>query len=488
MKLNYTPYLVSATLTLSLTWTSWAQPNADLTPEQQQLVQNVNGQASIYQKMAKDIWDWAEMGYKEYKSSALLQKALTDAGFRMEAGVAGMPTGFVASYGQGHPVIGILAEFDALPGVSQDAVPYQQTRPDCTAGHACGHNLFGVGSVAAAIAVKNWMAKSGQLGTIRLYGTPAEEGGSGKVYMVRAGLFNEVDAVLHWHAGSFNTASAGSCLAVKSATFKFTGIASHAAGSPHRGRSALDGVEAMNHMVNMMREHVPQETRLHYVITKGGEAPNVVPAYAEVYYYVRHPQMKDVKEIFERLVLAAKGAAMGTETKVEYEIDGGAYNLLPNEALSAVMHKNLDLIGGVIYTPEERTFAEQLMTTLNMPGLNPEDAAKVLPFQVSNNAAPFSTDVGDVSWMVPTAGLSTATWVPGTTAHSWQAVASGGMSIGYKGMLNAAKTLAMTAQDLFKNPAVLSQAKIELLKRRGQDFKYEALLGDRDVPLNYRDK
>lgn len=477
-------------LVILVSWNSGlkAQKSPVWTAEQNLIIKSIEANTAQYERMAKDIWDWAEMGYKEYKSSSLLQNALTSAGFNVESGVAGMPTAFVASYGQGHPIIGILAEFDALPGVNQDAVPYLKERSDCTSGHACGHNLFGVGSVSAAIAVKEWLASQKGAGTIRLYGTPAEEGGSGKVYMVRAGLFDDVDAVLHWHAGSMNTAGAGSCLAVKSATFKFYGVASHAAGSPERGRSALDGVEALNYMVNMMREHVPQETRLHYVITKGGQAPNVVPAYAEVYYYVRHPQMQEVKAIFERMVQAAKGAAMGTETRVEYEIDGGSYNLLPNEALARVMHKNLEHVGGVVYNEAEKKFAEELMPTLNKPGLKVEDASKVMPFIVTEEAGPYSTDVGDVSWMVPTTGLSTATWVPGTSAHSWQAVAAGGMSIGYKGMHNAAKIMALTTIDLFKNPTVLTQAKKELLTRRGNDFKYEALLGNREVPLNYRDK
>jgi aminobenzoyl-glutamate utilization protein B len=239
-----------------------------------------------YAEVAHQIWEFAEVGYQETQSTELLQAQLQAAGFSVENGVAGIPTAFVASYGSGQPVIGILAEFDALPGVSQAAVPMRQEREEVNAGHACGHHLFGTASSAAAIAIKDWLVTSGTSGTIRVYGTPAEEGGAGKVYMVREGLMDDVDAILHWHPGNENSADASSSLANKSGKFRFYGKASHASSAPDQGRSALDGVEAMNMMVNMMREHIPMESRIHYVITRGGEAPNVVPAYAEVYYYV----------------------------------------------------------------------------------------------------------------------------------------------------------------------------------------------------------
>ena len=323
-------------------------------------------------------------------------------------------------------------------------------------------------------------------GTLRLYGTPAEEGGAGKVYLVRKGLFDDVDAVLHWHPADRNSASARSSLANKSAKFRFKGIASHAAGAPERGRSALDGVEAMNYMVNLMREHVPSDARIHYVITRGGEAPNVVPAFAEVYYYVRHPEMESVKSIFERVAKAAEGAAMGTGTTMEYEVIHGIYNLLPNEILSKIMYDNLNLVGGVTYDEAETEFAQKIMSTYRMGRMSPEMANQIEPFQVSTKGSGGSTDVGDISWVTPTAGLAAATWVPGTSAHSWQAVAAGGMSIGKKGMMVAAKTIALTAYDLFMNPKVSDNAREELLNRRGEGFKYEALLGDRKPPLDYR--
>jgi aminobenzoyl-glutamate utilization protein B len=442
--------------------------------------------AAQYGEIAQQIWGLAEVSFQETESSGLLQETLRDAGFAIEAGVAGMPTAFVASYGQGEPVIGILAEFDALPGITQDRVPERTPMPTLGAGHACGHHLFGTGSTAAAIAAKEWLAASGTSGTIRLYGTPAEEGGAGKVYMVRAGLFDDVDVALHWHAGDRNSASVYSSLSIVSAKFRFHGVSAHAAAAPERGRSALDGVEAMNDMVNLLREHVPQETRIHYVITSGGSAPNVTPDFAEVFYFVRHPNTQTVLEIFDRVVKAGEGAAIGTGTTMEHEVLDGLYALLPNEAMARAMHGNLERVGGVAYDENERRFAETLRQSLpaNAPPL--ELAAAVDEFVAVEFAIPASTDVADVSWVVPTAGLSAATWVPGTAAHTWQAIAAGGMSIGNKGMLVAAKTIGMTAVDLFTNPELVTAAREEYERRVGPDFEYESLIPDREPPLEYR--
>ncbi len=456
-----------------------AQPADDV-------VRGIDALAGEYAGIAQQIWDWAEVGYLETKSSELLQTTLTDAGFTVTAGVAGMPTAFVGSYGSGEPVIGILAEFDALPGISQDRSPERDVIEAKGAGHACGHHLFGTGSVAAAIAVKEWLSRTGTQGTIRLYGTPAEEGGAGKVYMVREGLFEDVDAMLHWHASDSNSASAGSSLANKSAKFRFRGISAHAAGAPERGRSALDGVESMNQMVNMLREHVPQETRIHYVITSGGAAPNVVPDFAEVYYYVRNPDPKNVVSIFERVVKAAEGAALGTDTQMEFEVIHGIFALLPNEILARKMHQNLERVGGVSYTEEERAFAETLQQSFDREVPPVSAAAEIQEFYVSEEGGGGSTDVGDVSWVVPTAGLRAATWVPGTPAHSWQAIASGGMTIGNKGMIVAAKTITLTAIDIFENPQIATEAHQEWERRVGPGFEYESLVGDRPPPLDYR--
>jgi aminobenzoyl-glutamate utilization protein B len=457
---------------------------ADAQNAKSELAASIDARAATYISIADEIWSHAELGYQEHKSSARLQAELKAAGFTVEAGVAGMPTSFVASFGSGKPVIGILAEFDALPGLSQGAVPVRQPVAQHGAGHACGHHLFGTASSAAAIAVKDWMAKSGQRGTIRVYGTPAEEGGGGKIYMVRAGLFDDVDIALDWHPGSQNDAGPGTSLANKSGKFRFRGKAAHAAGAPWAGRSALDAVEAMNHMVNLMREHVPDGTRLHYIITSGGGAPNVVPDFAEAYYYVRHADADRVHELWSRLELAAKGAALGTETEVEVEVVNGVYALLPNETLAKMIDANLRRVGGVTYTAAERAFAEKLGTTLSGATRDLGEAATIRPFARSDIGG--STDVGDVSWVVPNSGFSTATWVPGTPAHSWQAVAAGGMSIGHKGMLVAAKTMAMSVYDLLTNPKLVADARAEFERARGASFTYTPLIGEREPPLDYR--
>ena len=437
-----------------------------------------------YTTIAQKIWEYAEMGFQEEKSATLLQETLSAEGFTITKGVAGMPTAFIAEYGEGKPVIALLGEYDALPGLSQEAVPEKKSG-EKAAGHACGHHLFGTASMAAAIEVKNWLKANKKKGTIRFYGCPAEEGGSGKVYLVREGLFHDVDAALHWHPNDENDANAGSALANKSAKFRFYGISSHAAIAPEKGRSALDGVEAMDMMVNMMREHIPSDARIHYVITNGGKAPNVVPDFAEVYYYVRHGNRKTVMEIFDRITKAAEGAALGTGTKMDFELIGGTHELLPNLTIQKLMYDNLVTVGGVNYTDEDKVFAAKISESLGIKNESVAKANAILPYKTESE--PFgSTDVGDVSFTVPTAGMSSATWVPGTPAHSWQAVASGGTAIGNKGMMVAAKTLTLTAIDLFLNPAVISKAKEELILKRGEDFKYIPLLGDRAPALDYR--
>ena len=436
-----------------------------------------------YAGVAKQVWGFAEVGYQEEKSSALLQNQLRSAGFAVEAGVGEMPTAFVASYGSGKPVIAIVGEFDALPGLSQDAVPVRKVLVEGGPGHGCGHHLFGTAAAAAAISVKDWLAAGTRGGTVRFYGAPAEEGGGGKIYMIRAGLFKDVDAVVSWHPGDLNQISRASSLANTSAKFRFHGVSAHAAAAPDQGRSALDGVEAMNAMVNLMREHVPQETRIHYIITSGGKAPNVVPDFAEVYYYARHGDMRVLDGIWERVLNAAKGAALGTGTTMDFDLVNSVYNVLPNDALADVMQRALDRVGGYTYTPEEKAFAEQIRPSLTGTLPPPDEATRVS--QPETGVSPGSTDMGDLSWVVPTVQLSAATWVPGTPAHSWQAVAAGGMSIGSKGMMVAAKTMALTAIELFSNPAHLPKARAEFEKRLG-GFVYKSRVGDRKPPLDYR--
>ena len=456
-----------------------ATPRAD-----ERVLEYVDREAEAATDLAQHIWELAELGYLEKNSSQQLQSFLEDRGFSIESGVADIPTAFVASAGSGEPVIGILAEFDALPGLSQAAVPRREPLQQQQAGHACGHHLFGAASATAGVAVAEWLAQTGRTGTVRVYGTPAEEGGSGKVYMTRAGLFDDVDTVLHWHPGDRNDASPYSSTANKSGRFTFHGTAAHAAAAPERGRSALDGVEAMNFMVNLMREHVPQESRIHYVITDGGDAPNIVPERAQVYYYVRHPQAEWVAELFDRVVKAADAAALGTGTRMDHEVMHGNYPLLPNDVLSRLVHDNLIRLGGVDYDADELAFAHEIRKTLDGELPPVESAGEIQRFAFRQNMG--STDVGDVSWTVPTVGFSTATWVPGTPAHSWQAVAAGGTSIAHKGMLLAARLLAVSVVDLFENPELRAAARDEFEGRRGTDFQYRALLGDRDPPLDYR--
>ena len=469
-----------------------AQKKSKIDPATQQV--NANKEAALAalsnayeadKKTALQIWEYAEVGYKEVKSAALHVQHLKDAGFTVETGIAGIPTAFVATYGTGSPAIGILAEYDALPGINQSTSAERDPIVGKNAGHACGHHLFGTASVSAGIAIKELIAAGKLKGTIKVYGTPAEEGGSGKVFLVRAGLFNNLDAVIHWHPDDVNAITTTSALANKSAKFKFYGISAHAAAAPDQGRSSLDAVEAMDNMVNMMREHVPQETRIHYVITSGGKAPNVIPDFAEVYYYVRHPKRKDVVEIFDRVVKAAEGAALGTGTTMKYDIIGGTHDLLINKTLAETMQANLDKVGGVNYTEAEIAFGKKIQPTMVAP-VDIATAAQVKPLTYINEGNGGSTDVGDVSYAIPTVGLRTATWVPGTAAHSWQAVAASGTEIGTKGMLVASKTMAMTAIDLMSNPVLLAKAMEEFIKSKG-DYKYKALLGDIKPALNYRD-
>ena len=449
----------------------------------------VDGRAPVLAETAKAIWNFAEVGYQENRSAALLQKQLQAAGFTVKPGVAGMPTAFVASFRSGNfkagagPVIAILAEYDALPGLAQTATPARSVIAGQVAGHACGHNIFGAASVTAAIAVRDWMNANGVAGELRVYGAPAEEGGSGKVYLVRAGLFDDVSATLHWHPGDGNGVSVGKSQANISGKFRFHGVSAHASSAPDKGRSALDGVEIMNVATNYLREHIPAGTRIHYVTTNGGEAPNVVPDFAEAYYYVRHTDPAIVKSVMERVKKAAEGAAIATGTTVDFEATGGVYSMLGNDSLADVMHRNLAAVGGVTWSAEESRWADAIAPTL--PTRRPfASAAEVRP--ISDGDGGGSTDVSDISWVTPTVGMVTATWVPGTPAHSWQAVAASGMSIGAKGGVVAAKALALTAADLFRSPEVLAAAKAELLRKRGPDFRYQAMVGDRAPPLDYR--
>ena len=429
------------------------------------------------------IWEYAELGLIEYKSSKLLADELERHGFKLERGVADMPTAFIASWGEGKPVIGIMGEYDALPGLSQKKVPYPEPLEPGKPGHGCGHNIHGASGMAAAIAVKNAMEKYGLKGTIKFYGCPAEENFSGKVYMVRDGLFNDVDAVISHHPSTMNAVTLVSSLAVNSAKFHFHGKASHAGASPEHGRSALDAVELMNIGVNYLREHIIQDARIHYIIEKGGDQPNIVPAYARSWYYVRAPEREELEEIYNWILDIAKGAAMMTRTKLEVEFVEGCYNLIPNRTIAELIVKNMREIGTPKYSEEDLKFAKEIAKTIppevkiaqlkksKRPGWE-RLIDKLIDDEVPDpwgegELMHGSTDVADVSWQAPTVEFNTAAWVLGTPAHSWQAVAQSGVGLGHKSAIFAAKVMAATAIDLLTNQQIIAKAKEEHKRRIG---------------------
>jgi aminobenzoyl-glutamate utilization protein B len=430
---------------------------------------------------ADKIWEFAETKFEEVQSAQVLQEILAREGFRVESGLADMSTAFVGSYGQGGPVVAILGEYDALSGLSQAA---QTARPAPLVpganGHGCGHNLLGVGALAAAIALRHYMEATGLPGTVRYYGCPGEENGSGKAFMARAGLFDDVDFALTWHPGTRTAVRSSSSLANYSVYYRFTGRSAHAAGAPHLGRSALDAVELMSVGVNFLREHIIPEARLHYAMTKtGGRSPNVVQAQAEVAYLIRAPRTPQVEEIYQRVNDVARGAALMTGTTVEIIFDKACSNVIPNQTLERVLHENLVKLGAPAWTPEELDFARQIQATLteaerNNDRLPPAEGTDdgplhtgVRPFQDVPGAGGGSTDVGDVSWITPTAQLRAATWAVGTPGHSWQVVSQGTTSYAKKGMLLAGKAIAATAVQVMQDPEVIRRAKAELAERLG---------------------
>lgn len=453
-----------------------------------QLEKLVDDSSATWKGVSEKIWGFAELGYHEEKSSSLLQSQLKAAGFTVESGVADEPTGFIAIYGQGKPVIAILGEFDALPGLSQQTVPERAPVTPGGSGHACGHNLLGSGAALAVVAVKQYMEANHMGGTLRYYGTPAEEGGDGKVYMVRAGLFKDVDVVLHWHPADRNEVTNGGMLAITGAKFTFHGLAAHAAMAPDRGRSALDAVMLMGTGIEYMREHVPSNARIHYIITKGGVAPNIVPDLAQMDLIARHPSSATLQQIWSRLLDIAKGAALMTGTTYEVTGISGDANIVSNDPLGALVQKNLEEVGGYTMNDTERTFAVDLQRTLNIdspPSL--DQTHEVEPLRRPDpNAPAASTDVGDVSWVVPTIGFTTATFVPGVAPHTWQAAASAGMSIGQDGMVVASKVLAMTAVDLFTNAQLVTAAKADYARELAGRQYHSFIPAGQKPPLDYR--
>jgi aminobenzoyl-glutamate utilization protein B len=419
------------------------------------------------------IWSYAEPGLEEFRSAGELISWLNENGFTVREGVAGMPTAFVATYGAGKPVVGILAEYDALLGLSQEAVPYRKPREDPTivAGHGCGHSIYGTGSTAAAIAVKKLVEARRLPGTIRLYGTPAEETVDAKTFMLRAGLFDDVDVVLNWHASDRTRAGYHYSKAVATVRFNFRGLPAHASTSPHQGRSALDGVELMNVGANYLREHLEEDLRIHYVVTNGGGQPNVVPPAASSWYYIRANRHQDVEAAYARLLDVARGAALMSGTEVSWVVEGDAHEVLPNRGLAALIQQNLERVGPPRFTEEEKDFAGKTQGGMSpLPEKPLSETVEPLPSEPGQVAS--STDLGDLSWHVPSGSLQVAAYAFGGPGHSWQVAASTGTSIGEKAMEVAAKVLAATAVDLLTEPAALEAARKSFREvREPREFK-----------------
>ncbi len=447
----------------------------------------LNRSFDVYDALQKEIHDYAEVGYQEYKSADALCRHLEENGFKVEKGIAGLPTAFVATYGSGSPVIGLMAEYDALPGLAQETVPYKCAPEGGGAGHGCGHNLLGTAAVAGAVSISKWLAE-GHQGTVKLFGCPAEEGGGGKAYMMREHCFDGLDAMLDWHPDTQITVNDKTGLANVQVRFTFTGRSAHASGAPENGRSALDAVEAFDYMMNLMREHVPSSSRIHYVITDGGKAPNIVPDRAEVVYYFRSPKRTIVGDIFDRALKAAEGAALGTGTTFEYEVMSGNYERLPNTVLSDIIYDKLLKVGGIQFDETEMAFALEMM---HNSGVTDTEAAlkrvqTVIPPSENKLSEWVSSDVGNVTWGVPTGSFRMAAFVPAGGGHCWQQVSSGGTTIGTKGVVNAAKVFYLTAYELYNNPEKVAAAKDEFESRRGPGFVFEPLMGDRMPPFDYQ--
>jgi aminobenzoyl-glutamate utilization protein B len=432
-------------------------------------------------EISDKIWEYAELGFVEFKSAKLLADELEENGFRVERGVAGIHTAFVATWGSRRPVIGIMGEYDALPGVSNKAVPLKDPLIDGGPGHGCGHNVHGVSGLGGALAVKAAMEELRIPGTIKYFGCPAEEMLSGKIWMVREGVFDGVEACLSHHPGSMNTASLKSSNANNSVKFHFYGKTAHAAGSPEQGRSSLDAVELMNIGVNYMREHIIEKARIHYVIEEGGGQPNVVPDYARVWYLIRAPEREQVDHIYDWVLNIAEGAALMTGTSLKVEFKKAIYNMMPNRVLSELVVANMREIGAPTYKEEELAFAAKIAEVI--PRQEKRDSLRkskvpqwekymdvdlftdILDSWNEGDVGAGSTDVSDVSWNTPTMEFTTATVVLGTPGHSWTTVATCGMSIGHKSLLFAAKTMASVALDLMTDMALLKKAQDELKER-----------------------
>lgn len=448
--------------------------------------QLIERKRDIYISASDQIWNFSEIRFKEIQSAETLISILKKENFSIEQGIAGMDTAFIGSFGQEGPIIAFLGEYDALSGLSQqDGIAEKKELIAGANGHGCGHNLLGVGALAAAIAMKDYLIETGKKGIVRYYGCPAEEGGSGKAFMVREGVFADVDIALSWHPMSHNTVWSMSTLANFQVAFRFLGKSAHAASVPHLGRSALDAVELMNVGVNYLREHVVQEARMHYAITNsGGNSPNVVQPEAEVLYLLRAPKLGQVKEIYERVCDIAQGAALMTGTKLDIRFEKACSNVVPNQTVEKRLYHHFTSFGLPAYTDIEHQFAKEIKDTFSESELQNDvtmayqfmggpkiDRQKLLaqdlpeeiyPYTFNSTLLPGSTDVGDVSWVVPTGQVIVACQSFGTPGHSWQTVAQGKSSAAHKGMLLAGKILAQTGIDFLENPTWIEDAKKEL--------------------------
>lgn len=446
-----------------------------------QVVSTVDNQAPKLTDISDKIWAHAEIAFQETESHKLLADYAEANGFTVERGVAEIPTAFVATYGSGKPVIGILGEFDALPGLSQKAVPNKDPLKEGEPGHGCGHNLFGTASLGAAIAIKELIEQGKLKGTIKFFGTPAEEKFFGKLWMIRAGLFKDVDVCMDWHPGPETKAAVQTGLALVDFTVEFKGQAAHASADPWNGRSASDALELYTTGINYYREHVKPTVRIHYHIQDGGQVVNVVPDYARLWVRVRDVKREGLNEVYERVKKMAEGAAIMANVDYEVKLVSGIYEVLVNRTGAGYLQKNLEFLGPLTYTPEETSFAKKIQEATGKPqvGLH----SKVEPLEeTKENAGGGSTDVGDVSWVVPVIRLSAATAPIGTPWHSWAVVACGGMSIGHKGMLHASKALALTMVDLFEDPKKIEAVKAEFKQRKG-DHVYSGLVPDGPPPI-----
>ena len=461
--------------------------------DKQKLYNTIDENAPEIIALSDAIWEYAELSMEEYKSAAYYCELLEKEGFTVERELCGIPTAFSGSFGSGSPRIGILGEFDALSGLSQVAGSTQkQSLVPGGNGHGCGHNLLGAGSFGAALAIKEAIEAGALQGTVIFYGCPGEEGCAGKAFMARDGMFRDLDAALTWHPGSTNEVTVGSNAACMQVEYSFHGVASHAAGSPDKGRSALDAAELMHVGVQFLREHMPPHSSVHYSITDGGGvSPNVVQAEAKTVFMVRSETVRKAKELLHRVNNIAQGAALMTDTQVTTRQIDGTASTVSNEALEQVMYENMQQVPIPAYTQEELAFAQALHDTCPaaLPGTlsatnrdirafveEKTDGGKramndfIIPYVPSTMFTPGSTDVGDVSWLTPTAQFTTATWVSGTPGHSWQNVSLGKTGIAYKGMLQAAKILAGAAADLMESPALLEKIRKEFSKNAAEGY------------------